>query len=218
MSATLPPSADDASRDRLLHAAIDCFSANGFRRTSVREICAQAGMNVASVNYYFRSKEALYREALLQAVLEADEKYPPTDAFDATLAPEQRLRNAIRSLLFRLLDDSPLARGVSLIVAEVADPSGALDELVERVMRPRFAMLRDVISQFLGPGWQQADIDRTVHSILGQCLHYRHSRAVIDRLCPDVIADRSAIERTADGILQFSLAALAGLRAREPLP
>ena len=50
------------SRERILIAAEQLFAQKGVEKTSTREITAQAGVNVASVNYYFRSKEALAEE------------------------------------------------------------------------------------------------------------------------------------------------------------
>lgn len=37
---------------------------NGVAGTTVRSITAEAGANVAAVNYYFRTKEELYREVV----------------------------------------------------------------------------------------------------------------------------------------------------------
>jgi AcrR family transcriptional regulator len=45
--------------ERLLDAAEHLFARQGIRGTSLREITEKAGSNVAAVNYYFRSKEAL---------------------------------------------------------------------------------------------------------------------------------------------------------------
>lgn len=50
------------ARERLLDAAEKLFCQRGFEGTSVREITAEAGCNVAAVNYYFGSKEKLYEE------------------------------------------------------------------------------------------------------------------------------------------------------------
>lgn len=53
------------TKERILDAAERLFGAQGFASTSLRDITAGAGVNVASVNYHFGSKEAL-----LAAVLE----------------------------------------------------------------------------------------------------------------------------------------------------
>jgi AcrR family transcriptional regulator len=49
-------------QDRLIEAADELFCRRGFNETSVRDIAAGAGCNVASVNYYFGGKDNLYLE------------------------------------------------------------------------------------------------------------------------------------------------------------
>lgn len=49
-------------QDRLLDAAEELFCEHGFYDTSVRKIAARANCNIASVNYYFGSKDKLYLE------------------------------------------------------------------------------------------------------------------------------------------------------------
>lgn len=63
----LSPIAD--ARERILAAAERLFAQKGAAKTSIREITAEAGVNVASVNYYFRSKDAL-AEALFARLAE----------------------------------------------------------------------------------------------------------------------------------------------------
>src|SRR3989442_523414 len=52
----------ERTRERLLDAAEALFSARGFRATSVRDITAEAGCNLAAVNYHFGGKVNLYPE------------------------------------------------------------------------------------------------------------------------------------------------------------
>jgi AcrR family transcriptional regulator len=47
------------TREKLLDAAEDLFSAHGFASTSVRSITTAAGVNLAALNYHFGSKEGL---------------------------------------------------------------------------------------------------------------------------------------------------------------
>ncbi len=51
-------------RERILAAVIDCIERDGINNLTTRAIARQAGTNIASINYYFRSKEALVAEAL----------------------------------------------------------------------------------------------------------------------------------------------------------
>ena len=52
------------SRGRILAVAIEHFASRGYHGSSVREITQHARVNLAAVNYHFRSKESLYCEAL----------------------------------------------------------------------------------------------------------------------------------------------------------
>jgi len=54
----------EATQSRLLLAAKGQFAANGYERTTVRDIAAEAGVNVALINRYFGSKEELFAQAV----------------------------------------------------------------------------------------------------------------------------------------------------------
>jgi AcrR family transcriptional regulator len=205
------PSCNDQSRDRLLMAAVEIFAERGFRDATVRDICAKAELNPASVNYYFGGKEKLYAESLNFAFVQADERYPLRNTLCSSLPTEQRLSDFIQVFLHRLLDDSALGHHAKLITREIADPTSALDVIIRTAMAPQFAMLKELMPSLVGPGWSEADIYRCILSIVGQCLMYKHSRSVIDRICPEVVASPEEIQRTAEHITQFSLAALQNL-------
>jgi AcrR family transcriptional regulator len=50
------------SRAKLLTTAERLFARQGYAEISTRQIAAAAGLNAALINYYFGSKQALYRE------------------------------------------------------------------------------------------------------------------------------------------------------------
>jgi AcrR family transcriptional regulator len=51
----------EATKQRILDAAERLFAERGFDRTSLRAITAEAGVNLAAVNYHFGTKEELMR-------------------------------------------------------------------------------------------------------------------------------------------------------------
>src|SRR5690242_8743292 len=57
------PSAD-ATRERILAAALDLFSELSFAGATMRDIAAQAGVTQPLVNYHFSSKDELWRAAV----------------------------------------------------------------------------------------------------------------------------------------------------------
>ena len=54
------PKAGERAREQLLEAAGEVFAEKGYGRATSKEICERAGMNSASVNYYFAGVEPLY--------------------------------------------------------------------------------------------------------------------------------------------------------------
>lgn len=58
----------NSTRQRIIAAACKAFSDQGYERTTIRQIVALAGTNIASINYHFGSKETLYR-AVVDSVI-----------------------------------------------------------------------------------------------------------------------------------------------------
>lgn len=56
------------TRERIIQAAVIVFSRKGFEGATLKEITEMAEANIASVNYYFRSKDELIRQ-LIQDLL-----------------------------------------------------------------------------------------------------------------------------------------------------
>lgn len=57
-----PEESEAATKAAVFAAAERLFALNGFQNVSVRDITAEAGVNLASVNYHFGSKDALLFE------------------------------------------------------------------------------------------------------------------------------------------------------------
>lgn len=93
----------------ILKAALHCFALRGFAATSVRAIAAEAGVTGPMINYYFESKDQLYRR-ILQIV--SDEIQSRIG--DAVTVPGT-LRERLRGVMHAYVDfstDSPDAVGL----------------------------------------------------------------------------------------------------------
>lgn len=55
---------EDSTRQRILAAAIELIGREGMQKVTMRRIASLAKVNVAAMNYHFRSKDALIQEAL----------------------------------------------------------------------------------------------------------------------------------------------------------
>jgi AcrR family transcriptional regulator len=177
--------ASERTRARLVEAAREVFAQHGFQGATVREICRRADVNVAAVNYHFGSKDGLLSEALNFNRLR--DLQLANDAADA--CPEIRLRLFIRDFMLLLLDENNASRQCQMIAP--------LHEFLGRLVR-----------EIVGCDKSEVELRRCVYSILGQCLFYRNSHPVLQRLTPTLHYDGHEIEAISRHIADFSLAAL----------
>ena len=196
--------ASEQTRARLLTAAREVFSQLGFQGATVREICRRAEANVAAVNYHFGSKDGLLTEALNFAPLAAMQN----ENFKADKCPQMRLRLFVRDFLAMLLDEKNHSAQCRIMARELADPTPALDKIVRDAIAPLHRFLGELVREIIGDKVDEAELRRHVHSILGQCLFYRHSQPVLQRLHPKLRYDHKEIEAIAMHIADFSLAGM----------
>ncbi len=97
-----------ATRRLILEAAITCIDKFGIDKVTTRKIAVEAGTNIASINYYFRSKDELMSEALSMTI-----KHMLEDVFLAVDDLQQPFETALNNVVFYLLDGSLRFPGVS---------------------------------------------------------------------------------------------------------
>ena len=83
-------------RERILEAALEVFSAHGFRGATIDQIAEAAGMSKPNLLYYFRRKEDIH-ETLIKRLLET--WLDPLKALDDVGDPLTELRGYIRRKL-----------------------------------------------------------------------------------------------------------------------
>ena len=204
---TLPD--HDATRARLIHAGGEVFAEHGFQAATVREICTRAGANIAAINYHFRDKAGLYL-AVLRHSMTAGASHPePRDAAALAETPEEALRLFVTAMLLRFHDPSTgRACHLRIMVHEMAQPTDALPRVVEEIIGPNYAAMRQILSRLLNRP-PDDDITRLcAHSIIGQVVHYAHAGPVISLLWPDLKMTPERLNAIAAHISDFSLSAI----------
>ena len=202
-------------KEKILDAAGDVFGRVGYKAATIREICRAAGVNVASINYYFGGKEELYRTVVMDLISRTFVRYPVDEGTDGQSSPQDRLRAFIHGALRRLLSPGGLSgypgKG-QLVSRDLADPSPFMDDMVNEFIRPTAAVLSAIVSELLGTGATIKDIMRCQISVIGQCFHYAMARPIVTRLVPMDFSDPSMIDELTDHITRFSLAGIESVR------
>jgi AcrR family transcriptional regulator len=88
-----------STRQLILEAAVTCIEKYGLEAATTRRIAIEAGTNVASINYHFRSKEHLLGEVLLMTI-----RHMLQDVFAAIDDTDQAFSVLLPNVLFYLLD------------------------------------------------------------------------------------------------------------------
>lgn len=57
------------TEQKIKNAASIVFKQKGFKEARTRDIAEQAGVNLALINYYYKSKEALFNEIMTESIL-----------------------------------------------------------------------------------------------------------------------------------------------------
>ncbi|MEO5996289.1 MAG: TetR/AcrR family transcriptional regulator [Chitinophagaceae bacterium] len=68
MPATRKRNIDATTEEKILEAARKIFTQKGYSATRTRDIAEEAGLNLALLNYYFRSKEKLFDIIMLETL------------------------------------------------------------------------------------------------------------------------------------------------------
>lgn len=216
MTATDPRS--QATREALLNAGARIFARHGQAAVKLREIAAEAGTPISAIHYHFGGKDELYAAVLAHFAGEALARFPLPAANPDAASPdasnplppvEVRLQLAIRQLLSRFFSTEGSAVIGQLLAQELANPSPALDTLVEAISRPQFVRMSALVAELLGPGHGPDTIRRCTVSLLGQCLVYLLAQPALARLFPGLYSPFD-IDGLAAHISQFSIA---GIRA-----
>jgi AcrR family transcriptional regulator len=201
-------------KDRLVDAAEELFCERGFKGTSIRDIAASAGCNIASVNYYFGSKEKLYEEvwhrhlipmrdlriASINKVMSQTETSPDLESL---------LRSFADTFVGSMVDSSSMSRLSMLMAREYIDSHLPTNMFVEEVMMPTITAMNGALVKTC-PDLDESKILPVVFSILGQLVHLVHVKTMFEQGGDDLNLPPFDYHELLDHIVEFSAA---GIRA-----
>jgi AcrR family transcriptional regulator len=196
-----------ATRQKLVDSAGPIFAEKGYYSATVREICKRAGANVAAVNYHFKDKLGLYEEVLVQCKRAAHVDQMRV-ALDQTGSPEDILRDVIRARVQGLRKNAMPNWQLRIFAHELADPTPALSRMINRVSRPIYDRMLELIAKIIGMPPRDVKTRLCAHSVMGQILFYVFAGPILERFSPDMKLTDEMLEQIANHIADFSLAYL----------
>jgi len=207
------------TKDRILDVAERLFGERGFPATTLRDITAEAGVNLAAVNYHFRSKEAL-----LSAVLQR--RLGPVNSRRVELLEQARqnahggrlaLEDAIRAFIQPVYE----ARGAGIELGNfarlMAHVATAQDDWALTVMReqmqPTVARFMPLLSEAMDAG-VPTTVAMAMQLTLGAMAHsMKHSPSLTNMVGAD--ANSLPPAEHLEQLICYTAAGMRALAARE---
>jgi AcrR family transcriptional regulator len=199
----LAAAAAEDARTRLLRAGLRLFAAQGFSKTSTREVAEAAGVNVASIAYYFGDKAGLYKAVFFEP-LGPPPEFGPTEGAEP-LPLDQQLRRFYADFLAPLKQGPDARLCVKLRFREILEPSGLWEQEVAEDIRPLHQHLVGLLCQVLPVAEPDDDVHRLALCLTGLAVHLHVGGDIMDALAPQLVADPAAIDLWVDRLTRYAL-------------
>jgi AcrR family transcriptional regulator len=123
------------TQQKLLDAAIEAFSENGFKGTSTRDIAERAGVHHPLITYHFKNKDQLWRAAADHVFSAFTLSMARSLEEHKNLCPKTRMSALIRAYVDYAKQQPALHK---VMIQEASCPSPRLDWLIETHLKPLF--------------------------------------------------------------------------------
>jgi AcrR family transcriptional regulator len=175
----------EETRRRILLAAAEAFAEGGFKGTTVRKICGKAEANIASIKYYFGSKEQLYIDTFKFLYDETGMSFGAERPLEVTTAEEWQ--NALHlwthQLLSHIMAEAPIERWRGrLFTRERTSPSQVLPIILDKYILPIYRRLNDLLQMAYPDDVTPAEMNLWSVEIISQCIVYADREPPWDKL------------------------------------
>ena len=173
----------EETRRRILETALEMFAAEGYDGTSTRHLAERAGVNLPAIQYYFGSKEGLFR-AVIHSIVERTDTHMTALSVRVHAALERKdtPREELLELLCQMLEafvslvtggNQVEAKRLLFARAEVEDSPG-LRQLHESGMRQIFQPCLALTARLLGQSSDDEPARLRALALLGQATIFCH--------------------------------------------
>ncbi len=204
-------SPEDA-RMRLLQVGLRLFAAQGYAKTSTREIAEAAAVNVAAISYYFGDKAGLYRAVFFGRLGEPEDDLARLSGPAAPL--DQVLRGFFEAFLAPLREGDTARLCMKLRFREMFEPTGLWEEEVERGVKPMHDAMAQLLAHHLGLAEPDDEVARLVVCLAGLGVHLHVGHDINHQVAPALNQGPDAVERWADALVRYGLALVQAEAAR----
>ncbi|MDO5536461.1 MAG: TetR/AcrR family transcriptional regulator [Desulfovibrionaceae bacterium] len=200
-----------STRAALLEVAGQVFAERGYAEATSKEICQRAGVNGASVNYHFGSKEKLYGEVLIEGHRRLKDLDELERMVDSDLDPKEKLRLFLLDTLQKALDADKLW-SVKIFMREQLAPTPMGIERLRAAAMPKFMKFRELVHQLTGFPMDSSQLQWAAAMVL---LPMVSIFLVPQTMRPIAFPRSDNVNEMLDTMLTYALGGLAALKNRD---
>jgi AcrR family transcriptional regulator len=101
-------STGNANKTALIEAAKQLIGERGYAGTSVRDLVAASGTNLAAVNYHFGTRDQLLTQAVLESFLEWTDRLGRAARADPEAGPMEQILASVHAMLGDFAETEPM--------------------------------------------------------------------------------------------------------------
>jgi AcrR family transcriptional regulator len=158
----------EVTHGRILEAAGEVLAKTGFAETTNKMIAAEAGVDLASINYHFGNRNGLYQAVLV----EAHRRLVRIDLLDrlaaSDLVPEEKLRKLVEFLIDGV--GAHKLWPVRVLGRELMSPTSHLQVLQKNETEPKLAIMFRILSEVTGISVRDPALTRCLVSVAAPCI------------------------------------------------
>lgn len=155
-----------SSKEKILLSACRLFAEKGFKNTTIRDICKASGSYQISVNYYFGSKENLFKEALLKS-FELTGLSKMAELIASVDDPEEQLRKIVKARVNLSFVDDERSWFFNIIGKEVYTSPIVMREILPQTTELHIQIIKDVLRK-INPSCDEFQLHYCIFFLMSQ--------------------------------------------------
>ncbi|MCF7790925.1 MAG: CerR family C-terminal domain-containing protein [Victivallales bacterium] len=167
------------TKEKILLTAAEEFAKNGYHRTTIREICESAKVNISAINYHFNSKENLYKtvvDYLFEKVLNDSIEFNFTNLKEWKTEFKKLILDYLEKVMGKSLYGSFLNR---ILFREMIDPSIIFYTIHKEYIQKHFSRLKKFINYISVQADSEENLNLLVYTLASQYIFYGQNKYLV---------------------------------------
>jgi len=178
-------------KEQILNAAERLFSEHGFDATSTRSIANEAEVNMAMLNYYFGSKDGLFRAVIERRFTGFRERLFHIN--EENISPKEKVNLFIDLYVDKLMSNNCFHRLMNREVSLLQ--RSEMSEFITDNILKNTLKIKEIIQDGIKSGeFRQVDVELTVASMIGTSYYIINSTQLSSKLLQKDLTDQSIID------------------------